>query len=193
MELRDMIYDGKLFPDFCVEKSIPFKEFESRFKRMRNNKKLNKYSDEYLVGYIIRNFYKDKQKANSPYKCKYYVGELTATEYARKNGMIPGSVKGAIHSGLLKNPNAEVEELAISFVERNKDRIRYTYDNYPLIDICRKYKLSYANVLRIFYEEYPDRENMTKEEVSNAIKDIVDVLKQRSPKKKKMKGLKYEL
>ena len=193
MELKNMIYGGKLFPDFCIEKNIPFKEFESRFKRMRNNKKLNNYSDEYLIDYIIRNFYKDKQKTNSPYKCKYYVGELTATEYARKNGMIPGSVKGAIHSGLLKNPNAEVEELAISFVERNKERIRYTYENYPLTEACRKYHLSYTNIMMVFYEEYPNREKMTQEEANQAIKEIVDIFRfVGSRRKKKSKELKYE-
>ena len=148
MELRIMNYNGVLLPDFCAEKDIPFKELEDRFKRMRKNKKLNNYSDEDLVDYIIRTFY--SRKTNCPFEKKYFVGDTPLSEYARKNGVSPYSIKGAVHTGLKRDPNANVEELAMSFVDRNRNKFKYTYEGYPLSIACRKYGLSNADVLRIF-------------------------------------------
>lgn len=186
MGLRNMIYDGKKFPEFCAENNIPFNKFEERFNRMRKNKKLNEYSDEYLVDYIIRNFYSNK----SAFGCKYYVGNTTLAEYARQNGMTSYSMRGAVRSGLVKDPTASVEELAKAFVERNKNKFKYSYENYPLSIACKKFNISNEVVLKVFHDNYPDMESMTHEEIDTAIRDIVDILRKEKPKSK---GLRYEI
>lgn len=191
MDLRTYIYKEQIFPEYCVINKIPFDDVNERYERMRKNKRLNKYSDDYLIDYIIRTFY---SKTTRPqHKSKYYVGDLTATEFAKQNGMLPSSVKGAIYSGLVKNPDASTDELAISFVKRNKDRNKYTYENYPLTYACRKYHLSYANIMKVFYEEYPNKDKMTQSEVDAAIKEIVDIFRYLGTRRNiKVKELKYE-
>lgn len=190
MELKDMSYNGVLIPTFCAEKEIPFKEIEDRFKRMRKNKKLDKYTDEDLIEYIIKTFY--SRKINCPFERKYFVGETPLSEFARKNGVSPYSIKGAVHRGLKKDTNANVEELARAFIERNKNKFMYTYEGYPLSIACRKFGLSNVGVLKIFHDNYPDSDNMTEEEINYAIKDIIDTLRETGIKKGKIKGLRYE-
>ena len=173
MDLKKLIYKGEIFPIYCLNNGIPFDDFNERYVRMRKNKKLDKYSDEYLIEYIIRNFY-SRKPTNSPYKCKYFVGDSTASEFARQQGVLPSSVKGAIRSGLIKDPNASVAQIAIAFAERNKNKYMFTYENKPLTDACKDHNISREYVMIVFYEEYPDHDKMTDEEKDAAIKIIMD-------------------
>ena len=135
MELSKFIYDGKSIPDACVERNASFEEFEKRFKRMRKNKKLDIYPDEYLIDYIFRNFYSGKTRNNSPFPSKYFVDDDPLADFARKNGVLPFSVRGSIQNAKKENPDLTEEEqtrIAKDFVERNKNKIEYRYDNYPL-------------------------------------------------------------
>ena len=189
MELRSLFYDGILLYDYCAQNNISFKELESRFARMRKNKKVEKYSDEELVDYIINTFYK-KQTGNA---CKYYINGMSLPEFASEHGVLSISLRSAVREGLKKDPSASTIELAELFIERCKNKVSYTYDGYPLSIACKKLNISNIDVLRAFYEEHPDRDNMTEEEKNAAIKEIVDTFIKAGIAKNKNKGLKYEI
>ena len=203
MELREYEYNGKLIPDTCIERNTTYEEFEKRFNRMRNNKKLDIYSDEYLIDYIFRNFYPIKSRTNSPFASKYFVDDDPLAEYARKNGVLTISVRGAVQKGVRANPNADTTKIAKDFVERNRNKIIYRYDNYPLSIALRRLNINRSTIMNIFYDIYPNYKDMSQEEVDAAIKGLVDAyLKKKEKKeeaklkpktKRKTKGLKYEL
>lgn len=178
MELRSFMYKDMLVPEYCAKRDIPFREVDARYNRMRKNKKLDKFDDEYLVDYIFRTFYPDKPKTNSPYNCKYFVDDVPVSEFAKQNKMTVFSVRGAIRRGLKKDPEVDTSRVAKEFVKRSKDKIIYTYDNYPLPIACKMFNLSNATVLRIFHEENPDSDKMTIKEINAAIKEIVDNMRE---------------
>lgn len=196
MELSKFIYDGKFIPDACAERNASFEEFDKRFKRMRNNKTLSIYSDEYLIDYIFREFYPLKPRTNSPFPSKYFIDDDTLADFARKNGVLPISLRESIISAQKENPNLTQEEqtrIAKEFVKRNKNKIVFMYDNYPLSIALRMLKINRSTIMNVFYEEYPDHKSMTQKEVNDAIKDIVDAFKAKREKKEKAKGLRYEI
>ena len=179
MELRSFMYKDMLVPEYCVKRDIPFREVDARYNRMRKNKKLDKFDDEYLVDYIFRTFYPDKPKTNSPYNCKYFVDDVPVSEFAKQNKMTVFSVRGAIRRGLKKDPEVDTSRVAKEFVKRSKDKIIYTYEN-------KMFNLSNATVLRIFHEENPDSDKMTIEEINAAIKEIVDNMREANNNNKSM-------
>ena len=196
MELSKFIYDGKSIPDACAERNASFEEFDKRFKRMRNNKTLSIYSDEYLIDYIFRNVYPLKPRTNSPHPSKYFVDDAPLADFARQNGVLSFSVRGAVQSALRKNPDLGEEDttrIAKEFVARNKNKIVFMYDNYPLSIALRMLKINRSTIMNVFYEEYPDHKTMTQKEVNDAIKDIVDAFKAKREKQEKAKGLRYEI
>lgn len=190
MILRDMIYSKMEEYGFSRDLKMCM-EIEKRLNRMKKSKNGKKYSDEYLIDYILKTFYK-KKGTNSAYEYKYFIDDKPSAEFARENGILPFNLNNAIHRGLKKDPKASVEILGKSYVERVKNRFIYTCNGYPLPIACKMAGVSNDDALRIFHELYPNIDNMTKEEIDAGVKEAFDFLKSR-PKKNKTLGLRYEM
>ena len=67
-----------------------------------------------------------------------------------------------------------------------KKRIIYTCDGYPLPIACKRAGVSNSEALKVFHEEYQEPERMTKEEIDDAFKEIVGLLKNKPKKAKKL-------
>lgn len=190
MILRDMIYSKMEEYGFSRDLKMCM-EIEKRLNRMKKSKNGKKYSDEYLIDYILKTFYK-KKGTNSAYECKYFIDDKPSAEFARENGILPFNLNNAIHRGLKKDPKASVEIIGKSYVERVKNRFIYTCNGYPLSIACKMAGVSNDDALRIFHKEHPDKESMTDEEIDAALVEIVEVLKL-IPKKEKKLGINLRL
>lgn len=184
MLLRDLIYSK--MEEYGYSKDLEMNmDIEKCLNRMKKSNNGKKHTDEFLIDYILKTFYK-KKRTNSPFKCKYFIDDKPSAEFARENGVLPYNINNAIHRGLKKNPNASAEELAKSYVERTKKRIIYTCDGYPLPIACKRAGVSNSEALKVFHEEYQEPERMTKEEIDDAFKEIVGLLKNKPKKAKKL-------
>lgn len=190
MILIDMIYSKMEEYGFSRDFKMCM-EIEKRLNRMKKSKNGKKYSDEYLVDYILKTFYKTNG-TNSPFACKYFIDDKPSSEFARENGVLPYNINNAIHRGLKKDPNSSIEIIAKSYIERQKNKFTYTYNGYPLSIACKNVGLTNSEVLKLFHELYPNIDSMTKEEIDAGVKEAFDFLKSR-PKKNKTLGLRYEI
>lgn len=174
MILKNAIYEEKTVLDYCRRYNIDFNDFQNRFNRMRKNEKAKKFSDEELIEYIFKNFYKTKKRQQS--RRKYYINGKSVYEFAKDNRLIANSVRNAIINGLKANPDANIEEIAISFANNAKNRAKCEYIQYQLSMLCEEANISIDIVYKIFNEEYPNISDMTEEEINVAIKEIIDTL-----------------
>jgi hypothetical protein len=156
------------------------KAIETRYNRMKKNKRGKAFTDEALVEYILRMFY---QKKKPVMRCKYFIGDKTITDYANDEGVSANGLRSAIYSG--RNKGIPVEEIGKDFVERANQRS--DIPNGPLLKECRKLGMTYAQIVEIFNDEYPDSESMTEEEKDAALAEIMTtMIEAKKPKERKM-------
>lgn len=184
MLLRDMIYSKMEEYGFSRDLKMCM-EIEKRLNRMKKSNNGKIHSDEFLIDYILKSFYK-KKGTNSPLKCKYFIDGKPSAEFARENGVLPYNVNNAINRGLKKDPQASVDIIAKSYVERHKRRLILTCNNYPLSIACDMAGVSRYEVVRMFKRKYPDVKFMEQEEIDAALVEIVEALKPEPNKEKKL-------
>lgn len=157
------------------------KAIETRYNRMKKSERGKAFTDEALVEYILRMFY---QKKKPVMRCKYFIGDKTITDYANDEGVSANGLRSAIYSGRNKGITS-VAEIGKDFVERAKQRSNIP--NSPLLAECRKLGMTYAEIVEIFNDEYPDSENMAKEEKDAALAEIMTIMiEAKKPKERKM-------
>ena len=179
MEIRNIILNKMEEHGYSKDENM-CKSIQKRFGRMRPMKKSKCLSDEALVDYIIVSFYRKK---NVSPNCKYFIGDKTITDYANDEGVSANGLRSAIYSE--KNKGIPVEKIGKDFVERANQRS--IIPNGPLLKECRKLGMTYAEIVGIFNDEYPDSENMTKEEKDAALAEIMTIMiEAKKPKERKI-------
>lgn len=163
MGILDLLIDGVSVRNICLEYNIPEKKIEEGFKRQRSIKRLDKYSDEELVRVLLKNLLKGKI---NDYKRKYIINGLTVLEYSCKYHLIPQSLRDHIKRGLEVNPSADINELAWEFVLSTR---RKENNDVILRTLCRNRHVSIKEVYKIYFDEYANREDISKEEAYNSI------------------------
>ena len=179
MEIIEIIY--KKMEEHGYERDPQMnKAIETRYNRMKKSKRGKAFTDEALVEYILRMFY---QKKKPVMRCKYFIGDKTITDYANDEGVSANGLRSAIYSE--KKKGIPVEKIGKDFVERANQRSNIP--NGPLLKECRKLGMTYAEIVEIFNDEYPDSESMTKEEKDAALAEIMTtMIEAKKPKERKM-------